>query len=85
MECIAVMRLQDKVLLAAAFNGEQTAAELLCKVYSDSLDPSSPGVDPDLLGAGYQVAVAQLGGCSVGEQALSSKCECLIFSSHAWC
>lgn len=57
---------QGRVLLAAALSGHQPARALLCRLYNDSRQGAPPGVDPDLLGAAYQAAVAQLESCSTG-------------------
>lgn len=64
---LRVLLVQGKVLLAAAFSGHSPAANLLCRLYSDSRQASAAAADPDLVGAAYQAAVAQLEGCSTGD------------------
>ena len=59
--------LQSNVLLAAASSGHSQATDLLCRLYCDSRQAGAAAVDPDLLGAAYQAAVAQLEGCSTGD------------------
>ena len=54
------------MLLAAAFHGDAPAAELLCQLYTDSVEGGGASIDPDLRGAAYQAAVAGIGGCSPG-------------------
>jgi len=62
---------QGSVLLAAAFAGYAPAAEMLCILYTDSLQAeANAAIDPDLQGAAYQVAVAAIGGCSSGIKTL---------------
>lgn len=58
--------LQGNVLLAAAFHGDAPAADLLCQLYTDSLEAGGASIDPNLRGAAYQTAVAGIGGCSPG-------------------
>ncbi|KAL0039225.1 hypothetical protein WJX77_012027 [Trebouxia sp. C0004] len=57
---------KGNILLAAAFHGDAPAADLLCKLYTDSLEAGAAIIDPDLRGAAYQAAVAGIGGCSPG-------------------
>lgn len=69
---------QGKVLLAAAVSGHSPAANLLCRLYSDSKQAGAAAMDPDLLGAAYQAAVAQLEGCSTGDSSSSSSSDSAI-------
>ncbi|KAL0033662.1 hypothetical protein WJX79_010747 [Trebouxia sp. C0005] len=59
---------KGNVLLAAAFHGHAPAADLLCQLFTDSLEAGGASIDPDLRGAAYQAAVAGIGGCSAGAE-----------------
>lgn len=65
--------MQGQVLLAAAFAGAPASAAFLSQLYmNSSSNTRGPGViDPDLRGAAYHAAVAQLGGLSASGQGLA--------------